>query len=177
MKKCVFIACIFCVLSLPAFGAVSSKKPWKWLFTSISSSFCGDLQQLVFRGVASMGIYTSPGVLSYVVKGSKARYEREPWVWARMQVEVKEWEIAEAVGNHCSECDDLGANVGSGNLTVCQYYDGSKPGALCGVRGFFLRQRVSRPSAFTPPHSSAPISLDGSKLDTQLNLVPGHTTP
>jgi hypothetical protein len=168
MKKCVFIACIFCVLSVPGFGAVSVSSPGNGSslqspvhFVATSSSACSS-------GVASMGVYTSPGVLSYVVKGSKLDTNVSLGLGTHA-VEVKEW-------------DNCGGSSGStvtvtiqGNVSVTSPSANStvsSPVHFVASAGSSCSKGVASIGIYTAPFQRAYLT-DGSKLDTQLSLSPG----
>ena len=115
-----------------------------------------------------MGVYTSPGVLSYVVKGSKLDTNVSLGLGTHA-VEVEEW-------------DNCGGSSGStvavtiqGNVLVTSPSANStvsSPVHFVVLRGFVLLEAVASIGIYTAPFQRAYLT-DGSRLDTQLSLSPG----
>ena len=115
-----------------------------------------------------MGVYTSPGVLSYVVKGSKLDTNVSLGLGTHA-VEVKEW-------------DNCGGSSGStvavtiqGNVSVTSPSANStvsSPVHFVASAGSSCSKGVASIGIYTAPFQRAYLT-DGSKLDTQLSLSPG----
>jgi hypothetical protein len=172
MKKCVFNACIFSVLSVPVFGAVSVSSPGNGTSLQSPVHFVASSSSACSAGVASMGIYTSPGVLSYVVKGSRLDTNIELGLGTHGVV-VKEW-------------DNCGGSSGATvTITVRGNVNVTSPAANSTVSSpvHFVASATSSCSGgvasmgiYPAPFQRAYLT-PGSTLDTQLNLSPGtyHT--
>jgi len=71
MPKCaVLMVCLLAICLSPAFAGVSVTKPANNSTYQGSVPYSASASTSCNKGVASMGIYTAPGVLSYVVNGS-----------------------------------------------------------------------------------------------------------
>ena len=80
------------------------------------------------------GIYSSPGVLSYVVKGSKLDTNVELGLGTH-RVVVEEWDkLWQFVGSYSHS---HGSRQGKRDIALCQF-DGFEPGPLRGLREFIL---------------------------------------
>ena len=168
MKKCVFIACIFTVLSVSAFGAVSVSSPGNGASLQSPVHFVASASSACSAGVASMGIYTSTGALTYVVKGSKL-----------------DTNVALSLGTHgvvVKEWDNCGGSSGAtvtvrvrGNINVTSPTANStvsNPVHYSASASSSCSKGVAAMGIYTSPFQRAYLT-EGSTLDTQLSLSPG----
>ena len=71
MLKCrMLLVCLLAICAPAAFAGVTVTSPTNGATVSGSVSFVASATTSCSSGVASMGIYTAPGVLAYVANGS-----------------------------------------------------------------------------------------------------------
>ena len=169
MQKCVFIAFILSVFSVWAFGSVSVTSPGNGSSPQSPVHFVATGSSSCSKGVASMGIYTSSGVLSYVVRGSKLDTNLEMSLGTHT-LTVKEWD-------NCGSSSGaaLTVTVGGGNISVSAPANGSSvssPVHYVASAVSSCSKGVASIGIYTSPFKRAYVT-QGSSLDTTLQLSPG----
>ena len=172
MKNCVFGLVPF-VLVCSALGAVSVTSPSDMSVLQSPVHIVATASSSCTKGVTSMGIYTSPGVLSYVVKGSKLDTNLELGVGTH-QVEVKEWDECGS-----SSGSPLTVTVTGGGIQARSPLGGStvsSPVHFVASASTSCPKGVAAMGIYTSPFKRAYLT-PGSTLDTKLAMDPGtyHT--
>ena len=169
MKKWVFSALIFCLLSVSAFGTVFVSSPGNGSSLQSPVHFVATASTACSKGVATMGIYTSPSVLSYVVKGSKLDTNLDVGL-GNHQIVIKEWD-------NCG--DSTGATltitVNGGNIEVkspAANSTVSSPVHYVASASSSCSGGVTAIGVYTAPFQRAYLA-ESSTLDTSLSLAPG----
>src|ERR1700688_374437 len=90
-KSLSLIVCLLTVTVSAAFAGVSVTAPANGATVSGSVAFKASATTSCSKGVASMGVYTAPGVLAYVVNGSSMNYNL-PLNAGKYNTVVEEWD-------------------------------------------------------------------------------------
>ena len=77
---CCRSVCLFAVGASPLFAGVTVSSPANGSTYAGSVPYAASATSSCDKGVASMGIYTAPGVLTYVVNGSKLNTNLALWL-------------------------------------------------------------------------------------------------
>jgi hypothetical protein len=173
MLKCVYTVLISLFLVPFAFATVSISSPSAGASLQSPVHFVASASTSCAKGVASMGVYTAPSVLTYVVKGSKldTSLTLNP---GTHNVTVQEWDNCGG-GSHAA----LTVHVVKANVTVSSPSDGAtsaSPVHYVASATSGCAQGVAAMGIYTAPNKLA-FRVKGASLNTSVNLSPGtyHT--
>jgi hypothetical protein len=169
MRQCVLSVGTLVLLAIPAFSGVTVSTPSSGSTVAAPVHFAAGATSTCAKGVASMGIYAAPGVLSYVVSGAKLDTNLNLGPGAYNTV-VQAWDYCGGASTTPVTITVVNSNVqvslpASGATSSSPVHFVASATSSCG-------QGVAAMGIYPAPNQLAYVA-NGSSLDTSLNLSPG----
>ncbi|MGA8619900.1 MAG: hypothetical protein WB660_15440 [Candidatus Sulfotelmatobacter sp.] len=174
MLKCLSLtACLSAIFAPAAFAGVSVSAPGNGATVSGSVHYVASASSPCSKGVASMGIYTAPGVLKYVVNGSELNttLSLSP---GKYETVVQEWDNCGGASTTPITLTVSGGE-GSSGVSVSSPANGSTVGSPVNFKATAstsCSKGVSSIGIYTAPNVLAYVT-NGANLNYNLALSPG----
>lgn len=171
MLKCrMLFVCLLTICAPAAFAGVTVTSPTNGATVSGSVSFVATSTTSCSKGVASMGIYTSPGVLAYVANGSSLNTSLNLSA-GTYSTTVESWDYC---GGASTKNITVTVSTQSGVHVTSPSNNGSvgSPVNFAATATTSCSKGVATMGIYTAPNRLAYVS-NGASLNTNLTLSPG----